>query len=113
MVNKVILSSFNHYSIAKCNKISKEISTGVLYMAGIYKPYDYAKTVGANAIHPYFLAINEEVIKQTKKHRIKVNVFTVEDEKYMKSFLEMNVDGIITDYPDKLNKIMKDNNYEK
>ncbi|MGK0465231.1 glycerophosphodiester phosphodiesterase [Clostridium sp.] len=113
IVNKVILSSFNHYSIAKCNKISKEISTGVLYMAGIYKPYDYAKTVGANAIHPYFLAVNEEVIKQTKKHKIKVNVFTVDDEKYMKSFLEMKVDGIITDYPDKLNKLMKDSNYEK
>jgi glycerophosphoryl diester phosphodiesterase len=110
IAHKVILSSFNHYSIAKCNKISKEINTGVLYMAGIYKPYDYAKTVGANAIHPYFLAINEEVIKQTKKHRIKVNVFTVDDEKYMKSFLAMEVDGIITDYPDKLNKIMNDNN---
>jgi glycerophosphoryl diester phosphodiesterase len=110
IAHKVILSSFNHYSIAKCNKISKEISTGILYMAGIYKPYDYAKTVGANAIHPYFLAINEEVIKQTKKHRIKVNVFTVDDEKYMKSFLAMEVDGIITDYPDKLNKIMNDNN---
>jgi glycerophosphoryl diester phosphodiesterase len=110
IAHKVILSSFNHYSIAKCNKISKEISTGILYMAGIYKPYDYAKTVGANAIHPYFLAINEEVIKQTKKHRIKVNVFTVDDEKYMKSLLEMKVDGIITDYPDKLNKIMNDNN---
>ncbi|MCJ7689798.1 MAG: glycerophosphodiester phosphodiesterase [Clostridiaceae bacterium] len=108
IAHKVILSSFNHYSIAKCNKISKGISTGVLYMAGIYKPYDYAKTVGANAIHPYFLAISEEVIKQTKKHRIKVNVFTVNDEKYMKSFLEMKVDGIITDYPDKLHKIITD-----
>ncbi|MGH4120459.1 glycerophosphodiester phosphodiesterase [Clostridium sp.] len=106
--HKVILSSFNHYSIAKCNKISKEISTGILYMEGIYKPYNYAKTVGANAIHPYFLAINEEVIKETKKHKIHVNVFTVDDEKYMKSFLEMKVDGIITDYPDKLHKIITD-----
>ena len=77
-------------------------------MAGIYKPYDYAKTVRSNAIHPYFLAINEEVIKQTKKHKIHVNVFTVNDEKYMRSFLDMKVDGIITDYPDKLHKIIID-----
>ncbi|MEK6265664.1 MAG: glycerophosphodiester phosphodiesterase [Clostridium sp.] len=113
IAHKVILSSFNHYSIAKCNKISKEINTGVLYMAGIYKPYDYAKTVGANAINPYFLAINEEVIKQTKKHKIHVNVFTVNDEKYMRSFLDMKVDGIITDYPDKLHKIITDDKFLK
>ncbi|MBU3145686.1 glycerophosphodiester phosphodiesterase [Clostridium sp. CF012] len=109
---KVILSSFNHYSIAKCNKISKGINTGVLYMEGIYKPYNYANTVGAKAIHPYFLAINEEVIKETKKHRTQINVFTVDDEERMKFFLDMKVDGIITNCPDKLNKIMVEN-YEK
>jgi len=109
IAHKVILSSFNHYSIAKCNKIAKEINTGVLYMAGIYKPYNYAKTVGANAIHPYFLAVNEGVIKEAKKHKIQVNVFTVDDEEHMKFFLDMKVDGIITNYPDKLNKLMNDN----
>ena len=108
--HKVILSSFNHYSVAKCKKISKGINTGVLYMEGIYKPYNYAKTVGANAIHPYFLAINEEVIKDTKKHRVQINVFTVDDEEKMKYFLDMNVDGIITNCPDKLHKIMTDSN---
>ncbi|MGH4123311.1 MAG: glycerophosphodiester phosphodiesterase [Clostridium sp.] len=107
---KVILSSFNHYSIAMCNKISKGINTGVLYMEGIYKPYNYASTVGANAIHPYFHAINEQVIKQTQKHKTQINVFTVDDEEKMKFFLDMKVDGIITNCPDILNKIMLDNN---
>ena len=79
-------------------------------MEGIYKPYNYAKTVGANAIHPYFHAINEEVIKETKKHKTQINVFTVDDEEKMKFFLDMKVDGIITNCPDKLHKIMTDNN---
>ncbi|MBU3188027.1 glycerophosphodiester phosphodiesterase [Clostridium bowmanii] len=109
---RVILSSFNHYSIAKCNKISKGINTGVLYMEGIYKPYNYAKTVGARAIHPYVLAINEEVIKETKKHKTQINVFTVDEEQKMKFLLDMKVDGIITNCPDKLHKIMTDNNEE-
>jgi glycerophosphoryl diester phosphodiesterase len=108
--DKVILSSFNHYSLAKCNEISKEINTGVLYMEGIYKPYDYAKTVGASAIHPHFYAINEEVIKETKNHGTGINVFTVDDEDKMKFFLNMEVQGIITNYPDKLHKIIVDNN---
>lgn len=110
--HKVILSSFNHYTVAKCNKVSKGINTGVLYMAGIYKPYNYAKTVGANAIHPYFQAINAEVIRESKKHKTLVNVFTVDDEENMKNFLNMKVDGIITNYPDKLHKIMEEKNAE-
>ena len=107
---KVILSSFNHYSMAKCHKISKEINTGLLYMEGLYKPYNYAKTVGANAIHPHFNAINEEVIKLTQKHKIKINVFTVNDKKQMESLLDMKVDGIITNYPDILHEVMNNEN---
>jgi glycerophosphoryl diester phosphodiesterase len=106
MERKVIFSSFNHYSMAKCNKLSKEISTGLLYMEGLYKPYNYAKTVGANAIHPHFNALNEEVIKKTQKHRVKINVFTVNDKKQMIFFLDMKVDGIITNYPDILHELM-------
>lgn len=106
MESKVIFSGFNHYSMAKCHKISKEISTGVLYMEGLYKPYNYAKTLGAKAIHPHFNALNEEVIKRSQKHRVKINVFTVNDEKQMKFFLDMKVDGIITNYPDILHELM-------
>jgi len=106
---KVILSSFNHYSIVECNKISKGINTGILYMEGIYKPYNYAQTVGASSIHPYFQSINEQVIKETQKHRTQINVFTVDDDEDMKFFLKMKVNGIITNYPDLLHKLMLDN----
>ena len=106
MESKVTFSSFNHYSMAKCRKLTKEISTGLLYMEGLYKPYNYAKTVGANAIHPHFNALNEEVIKKTQKHKVKINVFTINDKKQMKFFLDMKVDGIITNYPDILHELM-------
>ncbi|HEY8892142.1 MAG TPA: glycerophosphodiester phosphodiesterase family protein [Clostridium sp.] len=109
MKEKVILSSFNHYSIVKCHKISKEIKTGILYIEEIYKPYNYVKTVGANAIHPHFNVMNEEIIKEVKKHKIQINVFTVDNEEQMRFYIDMKVDGIITNYPDKLHKIMADN----
>ena len=109
MEHKVILSSFNHYSIAKCKKISKTINTGILYMEGLYKPYNYAKTVGANAIHPDFHTLNSDLVRAVKKHNTQINVFTVDDEENMKSFFYMKVDGIITNFPDKLYKIMLDN----
>ncbi|TDT60955.1 glycerophosphodiester phosphodiesterase [Fonticella tunisiensis] len=106
MENRVILSSFNHYSLVKCKKISGEIKTGILYSEGLYKPEQYAKMVGADALHPHFYTLNRDIVKRIKKEGILINTYTVNDVSYMRYFIELGIDGIITNYPDKLNKII-------
>jgi len=104
--DKVILSSFNHYSIVHCKEISKQIKTGILYMAGIYQPELYCKRIGADALHPYFYSINKEIIDNAKKQGILVNPFTVNEEDVMKDLINAGVDGLITNYPDKLKRVL-------
>ncbi|WP_073340419.1 glycerophosphodiester phosphodiesterase [Clostridium grantii] len=106
MDNKVILSGFNHYSMVKCKEISSNIKTGLLYMSGLYKPETYIKYVVADALHPYFYALNQDIITGIQKSGIMINTFTVNDEKYMKFFASAKVDGIITNYPEKLKIIL-------
>lgn len=107
MQNKVIFSSFNHYSMYHCKEISKEIKTGLLYMEGLYQPEIYCKHVNADALHPYFYAINGEIITNAKKAGIIVNPFTVNDENVMRKLIAEGVDGIITNYPDKLKNLLE------
>ena len=38
----------------------------------------------------------------------KINVWTVNDEYDLRLFVEMGVDGIITDYPDRLKRILEE-----
>lgn len=104
--DKVILSSFNHYSMVTCKEISKEIKTGLLYMEGLYKPEVYCKSVGADALHPLFYAVNNEIVKAAKAEGLKVNPFTVNEEIYMMNLILAKVDGIITNYPDKLKRML-------
>ena len=104
--DKVILSSFNHYSMVHCKDISKEIKTGLLYMAGLYQPEIYCKHTGADALHPYFNSLNKEIIDNAKKEGLLVNPFTVNDEACMKSLITAGVDGLITNYPDKLKNVL-------
>ena len=106
MQQKVILSSFNHYSMHTCKEISKEIKTGLLYMEGLYEPQLYCKQVNADAIHPNYNAINKEIVKNCKAAGVLVNPFTVNDESVMKHLIAAGVDGIITNYPDKLKKLL-------
>ena len=106
--DKVILSSFNHYSMVHCKEIAKEIKTGLLYTAGLYEPQVYCKFTGADAIHPYFYSINKDIIEKVKKAGILVNPYTVNDEKVMINLIKAGVDGLITNYPDKLNKVLNE-----
>jgi glycerophosphoryl diester phosphodiesterase len=108
--DRVILSSFNHYSAVKCKEISKDINTGVLYYEKLYKPQDYARSVFADALHPYFYSLNKEIIKEIREEGIMINTYTVNDTNYMKYFVENRVEGIVTNYPDKLKKIIDDFN---
>ena len=105
-VDKVILSSFNHYSMVHCKEISKKIKTGLLYMAGLYHPEEYCKYTGADALHPYYISINKEIIDDAKKDGILVNPFTVNTQEAMEKLIEAGVSGIITNYPDKLKKVL-------
>jgi glycerophosphoryl diester phosphodiesterase len=104
--HKVILSSFNHYSMVKCKEISAEIKTGLLYMEGLYHPEKYCSYVGADALHPFYPAADKTIVESAHHLGLQINPFTIDDEKIMKHMIALGVDGIITNYPDKLNKII-------
>lgn len=104
--DEVILSSFNHYSMVHCKQISRKIKTGLLYVAGLYQPEVYCKSTGADALHPYFYSINKEIIDNAKKEGLLINPFTVNEEAHMENLISLGVDGLITNCPDKLKKVL-------
>lgn len=105
--DNIILSSFNHYSMVKCKEIDSSIKTGLLYEAGLYKPEKYIKYVGADALHPHFFSVLfDEVVKPIKESGVIVNTYTVNEEKHMERLIELGIEGIITNYPDRLAKLI-------
>lgn len=100
LTQRTIISSFNHYSLVEIRKINPEIKTAPLYMAGLYEPWEYARKIGACAIHPLFYNIVPEVMKGCKLNSIMVNPFTVDQPEHIKAMVAAGVDGIITNVPD-------------
>jgi glycerophosphoryl diester phosphodiesterase len=108
MLDKCILSSFNHYSMVACKEINPEIKTGLLYTAGLYKPSIYGKYTGADALHPFFYSVlHKEVVDDIKSANLKINAYTVDEEAHMKALINLGIDGIITNYPNRLAAILK------
>lgn len=103
---KVILSSFNHYSMVKVKKYDESIKTGLLCAATLYNAGKYAKAVHADALHLFFSSVMEkEMAAEIKNEGIMINTYTVNEIEYMKKIIGLGVNGIITNYPDKLMKI--------
>jgi glycerophosphoryl diester phosphodiesterase len=96
----VIISSFNHYSLVKCREISSDIETAILYMEGLYKPWEYAKSIGAKGLHPHYDAAKYEIILESQKHGIGVRPFTVNEKQLMKKLITENCAGFFTDFPE-------------
>lgn len=106
MTERVIISSFNHYSLVTCKQLAPEIRTGILYMEGLYRPWDYAASLQADALHAYKLAVTPEWAAEASAHGIAYHPFTVNDPSEMETLIDAGAAGIITDYPDRLAEIL-------
>jgi len=105
---QVILSSFNHYSLALCKKLAPEIRTGILYMEGLYRPWAYAKTLGADALHAYDPAVQAEWVREARTEGVDYHPFTVNEEGRLRELIGMGAAGVITDYPDRAARLLKE-----
>ncbi len=106
LAGQVILSSFNHYSLALCKQLAPDIRTGVLYMEGLYRPWDYAKSLRADALHAYHRAVNPEWVAEASTSGIAYHPFTVNEPAELERLIDAGVAGIITDYPDRLAQLL-------
>lgn len=104
---QVIISSFNHYSIKKCKEINHSVKTGVLYMEGLYEPWNYLRSIGCECAHPFYMALVPEIARELKARGHIINVFTVDDAAAAQELAGIGVDGIITNYPDRIIKALK------
>jgi len=107
MLDRVIFSSFNHYSLDKIKKLNPSAKVAPLYSEGIFEPHNYAKTLDAYAIHPSKSVIFMPIVEECHKLKIKVNVWTVDKITTAKKLEKMGVDAIITNYPLELIKSLR------
>lgn len=97
-----IVSSFNHDELQTVFNINKNIPLAVLTESDIDEATQFAETIMAKAIHPNYHLLNKNKVKELENLGYKVNTWTVnevEDIALMKSY---GVDGIISDFPDRL-----------
>jgi glycerophosphoryl diester phosphodiesterase len=66
------------------------------------------KAAGGDVWSSYHLEVDVDSIKLAHQLGLKVNVWTVNETSRMRALIAMGVDGIITDYPDRLRQVIEE-----
>ena len=95
--DKVIWSSFNHYSIQKIKQFDTNARTALLCGNGILATAEQCKKINAEALHPDIKQVlYPELIEDCKKNGIKVRPYTINEASDIRLMYESGVDGIFT-----------------
>lgn len=107
LMDRIIISSFNHYSIVLCYRTAPEIETAPLFNERIYMPWVYAHSIRAKGIHPKLASISDEIIQGAIENGVAVRPYTVNKEADINRLIKINCTALITDDPVKALKIKK------
>lgn len=106
--DRIIYSSFHHPSIIKIKKIKPQALTGMLYSDGWINVLDYAKLIGADALHPSVYHMkSKKLILEAKKRNLPIHVWTVNEKQIMESLVKEKIGAMITNYPDIARRIIE------
>lgn len=104
LVGRTQVSSFDHIALAKLRELLPELPTGMLYSERPFDPVRMAKACGATALHPNYAVLPREHVAAAHAAGLQVNVWTPDSQEAIDYCYCLGVDGIITNYPERLRR---------
>ena len=97
------ISSFRIGELQKMRSLSTKIAIGLLtYKEPIESSIKTGKDLDAQAINPYYKTLTAENVAVMKANNFKIYPWTVNEPVDIKKLQELQVSGIITDYPERI-----------
>jgi glycerophosphoryl diester phosphodiesterase len=100
--NQFEVSSFIWESLEIISKLNSNIALGVLTEDSIEKALAFAIQIKAKSINPYFKILNTKNVNLLHSNGFKIYAWTVNTPEDLIIVKSLNVDGIISDFPDRI-----------
>jgi glycerophosphoryl diester phosphodiesterase len=108
-VDRVIVSSFNHFALHRIHALDADLPLGFLYFnrVPISFPYAAARPLASpTALHPRFVIVTSGFMKWARGKGYKINTWTVDDPDEMRRLIALGIDSIMTNKPDVLSQVL-------
>jgi glycerophosphoryl diester phosphodiesterase len=102
---KTLISAFDTDTLAKVQDLYPELQLGYIYNRT--QDEEARHNAPIEVVIPQFRLASRQLITEVHEEGLKVFAWTVNDESEIERLLELGVDGIITDYPEKVVAVLK------
>lgn len=99
---QIIVSSFDWNALQQVHFLNDKIKIGVLTHTDLDLALAFAKFIKAYSVHPYYHLLTAENVAQMQSKNFKVYPWTINEPEDIIFVQSLQVDGIITDFPDRL-----------
>ncbi|KDN54818.1 glycerophosphodiester phosphodiesterase [Flavobacterium seoulense] len=100
--NDFIVSSFDWKMLEQTHSLDSKIKIGVLTEVSIDEALAFAKKINAFAIHPDYELLSKENVILMQQNGFEIYPWTVNSESAIQKIKSFNVNGIISDFPDRI-----------
>lgn len=112
LTDRVLFSSFNPFTLRRTRRLAPDIPLGFLYDASHLSRMARAAAalmprLRPEALHPNWHLVSRALVDRAHRRGRKVIAWTVNDPRHMRRLVGLGVDGIITDYPDRLGEVLR------
>ena len=101
-IARTVVISFDPAILAGVRKIEPTLMTGLLFEGHIPNPLDKASEIGARQLAVRGDLVTPRLLKEARGRDLQVVCWTVNHPGHMRLLVQAGVDGIISDYPDRL-----------
>ena len=104
---RVVVISFDPSILGSLRKIEPTLMTGVLYDGQLSDPINAALDVGARQLVVRGDLVTPAMIERARKKDLQVVCWTINNPAHIRMLVAAGVDGIMSDYPDRLVAALK------
>ena len=101
-IPRTVVISFNAPILQKLRQIERTLMTGLLYDGQFDNPVEQALEVGARQLAVRGDLVTPALLVDSRKSDLQVVCWTVNHPAHMRMLADAGVDGIMSDYPDRL-----------
>jgi glycerophosphoryl diester phosphodiesterase len=106
-IPRSVIISFDPAILAALRKIEPTLMTGLLCGGNTEHPFDKAVEIGARQIAVRGDLVTPNFLQRARKKDLQVVCWTVNSPAHMRLLASAGVDGIMSDYPDRLLTVLK------
>ena len=108
---KTLISAFDTDTLAKIQDLFPDLQLGYIYNRT--QDEEARHNCPIEVVIPQFRLASRELISEVHEEGLKVFSWTVNEEAEIERLLDLGVDGIITDYPEKVAAVVSRNSRKK